>query len=289
MSKDYQIPATLSDIMMLNESELMNGDDSPLDSPRGSVPMQMSDTGETLSFLKHFNTPESGALRFMSFDEEDVLGGRNTGDFHPKDLPSADLMFAGLLPEDGTLDDDVDDNVSTTTKKKKKIRKPKTKEGKGKGKGKKDHTFFGVSSTSRKTRDGRVSYFKIKVKHKGVEYYIGIRHDKFEGVMAADAGYVLVGELIKSNLERARKHVARDSQIKGNFKAYVSKLAKAIETVIQEKITEIGSKPISKERKEKTEQLWRNGIRTKWGNVFFFFFFRSPLSLKHHHPITPQV
>ena len=266
MSKDYQIPATLSDIMMLNESELMNGDDSPLDSP--SVPMQMSDTGETLSFLKHFNTPESGALRFMSFDEEDVLGGRNTGDFHPKDLPSADLMFAGLLPEDGTLDDDVDDNVSTTKKKKKKIRKPKTKEGKGKGK--KDHTFFGVSSTSRKTRDGRVSYFKIKVKHKGVEYYIGIRHDKFEGVMAADAGYVLVGELIKSNLERARKHVARDSQIKGNFKAYVSKLAKAIETVIQEKITEIGSKPISKERKEKTEQLWRNGIRTKWGNVFFF-------------------
>ena len=121
MSKDYHIPsATLSDLMMLNESELMNGDamDSPLDSPRGSAPMQMSDTGETLSFLKHFNTPESGALRFMSFDEEDVLGGKKTGDFHPKDLPSADLMFAGLLPEDGSLDDD---KVAATKKKKKKI------------------------------------------------------------------------------------------------------------------------------------------------------------------------
>ena len=234
--------------------------------------MQMSDTGETLSFLKHFNTPESGALRFMSFDEEDVLGGKKTGDFHPKDLPSADLMFAGLLPEDGSLDDD---KVAATKKKKKKIRKPKTKEDKGK----KYHTFFGVSSTSRKTRDGRVSYFKIKVKHKGVEYYIGIRHDKFEGVMAADAGYVLVGELIKSNLERARKHVARDPQIKGNFKTYVSKLAKAMKTVIEEKITEIGSKPISKERKSKTEELWRNGIRTKWGKVFSLSHSLTSLSL----------
>ena len=259
MSKDYHIPpVTLSDLMMLNESELMNGDAAELESPRGAAPMQTSDTGETLSFLRHFNTPESGALRFMSFDEEDVLGAKKTGDFHPKDLPSGDMFGAqfAMIPEENVFE-------KAPKTKSKSSRKPKATNAK------KDHIFFGVSSTSRQTKEGRVSYFKIKVKHKGTEYYIGIRRDKFEGVMAADAGYVLVGELQKSNLERARKHVARDPQIKGRFKVYVSKLAEAMENVIMEKITDIESKPISRERKSKTEELWKDGIRAKWGTSPF--------------------
>jgi len=246
MSHDQYIPsATLSDILMLNESELMNGEEDGSMVPMSPGRSRSNDTGETLSFLKHFNTPET--WRLMSFDEKDF--DKKTGDFNPRDLP-------GFF-----LDDDKEER---TKKQKKSSNAKKEKTEKTTKKNKKDN-FFGVSTTSRTTRDGKVSYFKIKVKHKGTEYYLGIRKDKFESVMVADAGYILVGELQKSNLERARKYVARDPSIQGSFDKYVQRLSDAMVSVLKDKIIEINTKPISDERKEKTQTLWKDGIRAKWG------------------------
>ena len=86
MSKDYNIPsATLSDIMMLNESELMQESTS---SPRFERLPTSNDTGETLSFLQAFKTPsESGNLRYFSFgDEEDAVSSSSRKRFsRPKE------------------------------------------------------------------------------------------------------------------------------------------------------------------------------------------------------------
>eukprot|EP00941_MAST-03F_sp_MAST-3F-sp1_P002240 g2240.t1 len=143
---------------------------------------------------------------------------------------------------------------------------------------KKCENFYGISEATRHTKtQGAVEYYKSKVKFRGIEYYIGTSKTKLEAVLAADAGYLLVGEWEKSNFKRALISLAKEDCFNGSLFKYVECLSRACLKILKEKLqatlhidasgcvhTRVDRTGQVVTRVAKARKLWYNALRSKW-------------------------